>query len=104
MYADGFIRKDAELDEWTDTLDRYISDASDVRKTWQRIRSALVEESVDTKDLLKLEDAFVRAYLAGDETLKDMSSIANKMKVGNSAKSIVEGLIASTLFKIIAGV
>ncbi|SFK64282.1 Response regulator receiver domain-containing protein [Shimia haliotis] len=104
VYADGFIRKDAELEEWTETLDEYISNASDVREVWQRIRSALVEERVDTKDLLKLEDAFVRAYLVGDGELKDMSNISKNMKIGSSARSIVEGLIASTLFKLITGV
>ena len=66
LYADGFIKKDAELEEWSETLDDYILNVTDVREVWQRLRAALVDQRVDTKDLLKLEDAFVRAYTSGD--------------------------------------
>lgn len=103
LYADRFIKKDSELEEWTETLDEYISKVTDVREIWQRIRSALVDERVDTKDLLKLEDAFVRAYLTGDAKLEGMSAVVQNMRVGSSARSIVEGLVTSALFLLIVG-
>lgn len=104
LHADAFIKKDAELEEWSDTLDDYISNVTDVREEWQRIRAALVDERLDTKDLLKLEDAYVRAYLTGDKKLEGMTAVAQKMQISSSARSIVEGLVTSTLFRLTVGV
>lgn len=103
IYADGFIRKDEELDTWTEELDRYIARATDVREIWHRVRIALVEERIDSKDLLRLEDAYVQSFLSGDAELNSLRRAAARAEIGGSIRTIVEGLAVSTLFRMATG-
>jgi CheY-like chemotaxis protein len=101
--SDGFIKKDADMGEWCDVLDSFILKATDPREVWHRLRIALVKEGIDTKDLLRLEDAYVRSYRKGDDSLHSMKRVAQRTELGGSAKRIVESLVTSAIFKIMIG-
>lgn len=103
FFADGFIKKDAEIDTWVEELDRLISIATDARAIWLRTRTALVEEQIDTRSLLKLEDRYVDALKNGDQTFEGLKKLASNKNVGGAASNIVQGLIASSIFRIIVG-
>ena len=101
-YADRLIRKDADLDTWTDELDRLLAKATDPAKIWLRTRVALAEESVNSKDILLMEDAFVRSVIDKDKNAKKLSDLLNSGKLEGVAVNIGKGVVASYIFSLLA--
>ena len=62
--ADALIRKDVDGEEWAAKLDELGIAAIDPHIIWHKVRTRFVELDVDTKDILLLEDAFVRSVLS----------------------------------------
>lgn len=87
--ADDFLRKDADLEEWQRKLDRYIIASRDTQQSWQRTRMALVEQGIDTFDLLKIEDAFVRSILDNDKSAEAVKSTVPNLSLSSITKEIV---------------
>lgn len=96
--ADEFIKKDETIDVWTEKLDRLIEMAMDPRIVWYRVRGELVRQRVDTVELLRLEDAFVRSIEQRDREFKHLQGLAAPEKIGANASDIVKGLISNTIF------
>ena len=97
QFADDFIKKDAEIEEWVTKLDGLIDKATDSKLIWLRIRYALVNENIDTRTILLLEDAYVRSISAGG----DKGVLENAIKSGEisaMAKSIIINLLSSAIF------
>jgi DNA-binding NarL/FixJ family response regulator len=101
--ADKFIKKDADYETWTQTLDSLISDASDQRKIWMRVRKSLVDDGIDTKVLLMLEDAYVTSILSGKSGFTMLTDVASKRGLSKFALDVVNGLVSSVIFRAMTG-
>lgn len=99
--ADVFIRKDAEIEEWRDKLDSIVNLLSDPVQVWRRQRWSLVEANVPTLQILKLEDAFVRAIQSRDENI--YSNLLHSQNISADVRAVAQSMIASGLFKLLVG-
>jgi hypothetical protein len=99
--ADYFLRKDADVEEWRDKLDRIIEFLSNPVLVWRRQRFALIDSDVSTMDILKLEDAFVRSIDMRNQN--HFLQLSEKSTVGADARAIAQSLIASGIFKLLVG-
>lgn len=99
--ADYLLKKDADIDDWVDVLDGFISRILNPYKVWQRQRTVLVDREVDTLAILKLESAFVRSIQGrgpnGNNIFKDY--VANELS--GDARAIVQGMISSGLYTLL---
>lgn len=100
-HSDFFLKKDADIDDWRDTLDDIIGQLSDPISVWRRQRDALVEADVPTLDILKLEDAYVSSVKQGSD--KAYRSMAAKRELSSDLRSIANSLIASGIFRAFIG-
>lgn len=103
VLADKFIKKDADYETWTQVLDGLIRDASDQRKIWMRVRRSLVDDGIDTKVLLMLEDAYVTSILAGKGEFSELTNVAAKKGLSKFALDVVNGLVSSVIFRALTG-
>jgi len=99
--ADAFIRKDVDINEWRDTLDEIIDTLSDPLEVWRRQRDALVDVDVSTKEILRLEDAFVRSVL--NRSKYNYADFVSRVTTNKDVRSIGQSLVASGIFEFIVG-
>jgi len=100
-HSDFFLKKDADIDDWRDTLDNIIRELSDPILVWRRQRDALVEADVPTLEILKLEDAYVKSVKQKSD--QPYRAIAAKNQFSPDLRSIAQSLIASGIFRAIVG-
>jgi DNA-binding NarL/FixJ family response regulator len=100
-FADDFIKKDADIDEWRDKLDDVIRLLSNPIEIWRRQRDALVDADVNTLEILKLEDVFVRSIKRSDS--QPYVYYVNSPKLNKDIRAIGQSLIASGIFKLLFG-
>lgn len=86
-HADNFLLKDADIEEWTDNLDRYINDVMNPVYSWKIIRVSLLEQDVSPYELAKLEDKFVNSLIN-----KNINTFDKYIKSINLSSSIVNML------------
>ena len=103
MLVDKFIQKDADIEKWVESLDELIAKATDPRGIWLRARRALVEEEIDSRSLLLLENAYVCSIENKDKDFSMMTSLASSDKVGHASSSIILNLVSSAVFHLIVG-
>ncbi|MFS2178341.1 hypothetical protein ACCC98_20720 [Rhizobium pisi] len=101
--ADLTIKKDEDISEWRRVLDDLLQKAADPYFLWQRTRLQLTNMEIDTRTILLLEDAYVRAVLDGDSEGKTFGAGIQKVKLSSDARAVVQGLVASAIFKIFVG-
>lgn len=101
--ADALIRKDVDGEEWAAKLDELGAASVDPHVIWQKVRERFVEIDVDTKDILVLEDAFVRSVMSGQADLSTLTGMLSSLKVGPDVRAIVQGLASSVIFSAIVG-
>jgi CheY-like chemotaxis protein len=101
--ADAFIAKDVDIEEWISELDKWSIEALDPAKIWLRIRKRFIELDVDTKQILLLEDAFVRSVISGDVDVKELAKNTRNINIPSDARAIIQGLVSSAIFKILVG-
>lgn len=65
--ADELLKKDADLGDWTEALDRCLKRVGDPVKQWSAVRLEMLENGVSTKTVAHLESEFVRSVLAKDQ-------------------------------------
>ena len=100
-HADKFIQKDADLETWVEELDNLISTATNPKKIWQRTRVRLVEEMVPTKQLLLLEDAYVRSINCKDNKFIEVENLIRMDAITSSGSDIIKGVISSAIFALL---
>ena len=93
--ADDIVRKDVDIEDWVQTLDKYTDLAQDPYCIWLRIRAGLAARGAETKDILRLEDAYVRSVQNGDEDFSEMAEASRGTRVAEDIRSIIQGLISS---------
>lgn len=101
--ADAFISKDVDIEEWIAELDRWSVEALDPSRIWLRLRRRFVELDLDTKQILMLEDAFVRSALKRDSNMANLRQKSSNMNLPSDARAIIQGLVSSAIFKILVG-
>lgn len=102
--SDSFLKKDADIETWVETLDGIIGALLDPYVVWQRQRQALVSREVDTMTILNLEDAYVKSI--AEHNKPEESALARLLSSGHinaDVRAIVQSLIASGLFKLLVG-
>lgn len=90
------IKKDFSIDEWSAAIDSLISDISNPKKVWKRMRSELLEIEVPLSHLVKLEDEFVYKVL-NNKSLENFPSADIRNKLSQDAINIISAT-ASALF------
>lgn len=103
LYSDYFIQKDEDYENWSEKLDEMIKKAFDHRFIWNRIRSSLVSQSVSTRRIIELEDAYIRSLLAKDHEFRELRRAAEKNGTGDFVYSVISGLASNTLFRLMVG-
>lgn len=101
--ADALIRKDVDGEEWAAKLDDLGVAAIDPHVIWQKVRARFIELDADTKDILLLEDAFVRSVLSRQTDLSTLTRMLSSINVGPDVRAIVQGLASSVIFTAIFG-
>lgn len=100
--ADYRLRKDATVDEWTDTLDTAIGQSADPSMIWRKTRPRLLTAGITPLQLTLLEDDYVRSILNGDErSMTDLSSRVDLMDISADAKKIFIEVISAVAIKMI---
>jgi len=102
-FADGFIKKDAEISKLVERLDEAIEAASDPYRRWIVARQGLIDEEVDIRRIVELESAYVRSVKSSDSSFKDLVEVSTKMDISGHAKSIIQNLISSAIYSFIFG-
>lgn len=97
MYADETVSKDKDVSDWCDTLDDAMEEIVDPQKFWLRLRKFLSDSNIGTKELLAMEDKYVRSML----TQKNCFENYDFGKLSIDVSSIVNSMLASALFKLV---
>lgn len=70
-HADFNQKKDADSEEWIETLDRALHLATNPATAWMRIRSRLLEMDLPISTVMKLEDQYVKFVQQARQTFPD---------------------------------
>lgn len=97
--ADAILKKDADIEEWIELLDKYIDQVLNPYIVWNKIRYRLFELDVDTKSILEFEDGFVRSILNSDAKMNAYVESVNSSMIGKDVKSILLGVMSTALAK-----
>ena len=101
--ADAIIKKAIDIEDWIAKLDEFGAVAIDPHAIWNKVRIRLVELDVDSRDILLLEDAYVRSVLGGDPHLSTLSKRTSSLGIGPDVRAIMQGLASSAIFSAIVG-
>lgn len=100
-YCDHFLKKDADMTEWTEILDEFVEDVVNPYTMWVNARAGLMDQEIDIRDVLKLEDAYVRSVQSKDSDFQPLKQVLTKISLSGQAKGIVQSLIASAIYGLI---
>lgn len=100
-HCDHFLKKDADLTEWSEMLDAFVQQVIDPYTMWLNARDGLLDLELDLRDVLKLEDAYVRSILSQDKDFKRLHNALSQADISGNAKGIVQGLISSVIYGLI---
>lgn len=104
QFADKFLKKDDDLDEWIGSLDDAIDKVADPVYMWKEFRKRLLDFGVTPFQLTKLEDAFVSGYEAGGDGANDnVQQAADGIGLTQDVRAVVQSFVASAIFKILVG-
>ncbi len=103
LRADKIIKKDIEIEEWISTLDKYSDEVMNPYIVWNKIRRRLVELDVKTKDIVRLEDAYVRSIRSKDSSFSQLSATVGAIGLGQDVRSVLQGVVGSYIFRVIFG-
>jgi CheY-like chemotaxis protein len=65
-YCDDFVRKDADLTDWTEVLDDFVAQVIDPYQMWIKLRQELFNNDIDIRDVVRLESAYVESIASKD--------------------------------------
>lgn len=102
-FADEFIKKDADISKWVERLDEMINTVVDPYEMWLVARQGLIDNEIDIRRIVELEDAYVTSIRNRDSSFSLVRSILTKVDIGANAKGIVQGLISSAIFALVVG-
>lgn len=102
QFADRFLKKDADIDEWLEVLDDFILEVINPVIVWKKFRMRLMDYDISPWQLLELEDAYVCEYRKGGKysTLAIDKAIAS-LELKGKAQPVVSNFFKSIAFKLI---
>jgi CheY-like chemotaxis protein len=101
QHCDYFLKKDADMAEWTRTLDECVEHLLDPYLMWLDARQGLFDAETDIRDVIRLEHAYVKAVAGKDSSFGDLNKAIEQINLSGHAKGIVQSLIASAIYSII---
>ncbi|MEP3113268.1 hypothetical protein [Nisaea sp.] len=99
-YADGFLKKDADLTRWSEELDKFIEISIDPYKMWLIARRGLLDCEIDLRDIVRIESAYVISVLKKDDDFTTVKKTLGKIDISGNAKGVIQSLVASKIFEL----
>jgi CheY-like chemotaxis protein len=100
--ADGYLKKDASIEEWRDVLDKHIRELSDPVIVWRQLRLRLVKAGIAPLDLVKLEDGYVASIRKGAGATKaSLEGISSQSDFDPGVRKEITGFLASKAFDLV---
>lgn len=96
--ADFIMRKDADEEEWIETLDACLKKLGDPIQHWITIRSYLLEKNVSTKDVALLESDYVKAMLKKDKQYFT-NRLSSSQKISPEVRDVLTKFISAVVVK-----
>jgi hypothetical protein len=92
--CDTSVRKNADIVEWTNTLDFAIEQMANPIKRWIRLRTIFLDNSMELYDVFVLEQAYIKAFRKKNhkilEDAMNRNSLLDKEELLNeSAKALI---------------
>lgn len=97
--ADKRLAKDEPMEVWIKTLEIGLSEISNPKKRWLRMRSALLGRGVELFDVFKLEQALIKSVRDRDPNL--LSIKAKNLGISTEAKDLIIKFTATALASLI---
>lgn len=99
-HSDTNIIKSSDLSTWIVTLDDAIGTMLNPIQQWNRSRTRLVELGVTAQTVAELEHAYAKSIVKGNK--KGLEKFLSNLGSGEDIKPIVQGLISSALWSLVA--
>lgn len=97
--ADYFLPKGTQINIWNQTLDEIIEECIDPIAVWEAAKIQLEEKKIPTKQIVELENKYVRSVLKGrPDVLKGFA----KEELNDFTKSVASGLVTSAIWALLA--
>lgn len=98
--ADDTVKKDATDDQWVERLDEAIRIVHSPIAQWSKIRRRLLDLSISSIDLVRIEDIYVQSYLS-----KSNQFVNNKLveRMNPEVKAVLLNLVSSFIFLAVVG-
>ena len=85
--ADRRLPTDASVETWVQTLEFGITEVSNARRRWLRMRTALLDRGVELYDVLRLEQALIRSVKSKQPSA--LADEAKSMGISSEVKDLV---------------
>ena len=99
--CDFFVKKDADMEEWTKTLDECVEHLLDPYLMWLDARQALLDAETDIRDVVRFEHSYVKAVIDRDKNFGELRRAIGRADMSGHAKGIIQSLIASAIYAVI---
>ena len=97
--ADGYLRKDASIEDWRDMLDQKIAQLADPIVTWKQLRLRLLSKDIELVDLLELEKVYLKNIKNGIAKAREkMQAELNATRTGGAWTGELAKFLASKAF------
>ena len=94
--ADYLLLKDADIDEWIDTLDNATDYVLNPVNQWKRIRSRMLESGVTPYQVAVLENEFVKSMeIDGVSNNSNVLRKVNDLGLSKDVRTIVINMISA---------
>lgn len=101
-HADKFLKKDAPIQDWVDTLDEAISVAGNPVELWKRFRVRMLNSGMTPFQLAEIEDAFVESFWQGSARVQQsVVKRVGEISINQDLRAVVQGFVSSLLFQLI---
>lgn len=100
-YADDFIKKAAELDQWNKLLDHYVNRVLDPLESWKLVRKKLLERNVSASVVAKLESKYAKSIVLGNPDY--IANYTRKIQISDDVRPIIQGLVSSAIWSLAVG-
>ena len=92
--CDDSIRKNADVVEWTNTLDVAIEEMANPIKRWKRLRTIFLNSDMELYDVFLFEQAYIKSFSKKNHkfleaAMKDNSLLDKEELLNESAKALI---------------
>jgi DNA-binding NarL/FixJ family response regulator len=99
--ADGYLRKDATIEEWRDLLDSKIKYLSNPIEVWKALRLRLLTKNIELSELIRLEQIVLKNINHDVKTTKAaLESELKRIDTSSPWKPVLTKFIESKTFEL----